>query len=42
MIDLLHPSRASNMQTMALSKAPVIASHLLARATQIQQVEGSY
>lgn len=32
MIDLSHPSKASNMQTMALSKAPVIASHSSARA----------
>ena len=32
MIDLSHPSKVSNMQTMALSKAPVIASHSSARA----------
>ena len=32
MIDLSHPSKESNMQTMALSKAPVIASHSSARA----------
>ncbi|MEL0010452.1 MAG: dipeptidase [Bacteroidota bacterium] len=32
MIDLSHPSKASNMQTMAYSKAPVIASHSSARA----------
>lgn len=31
MIDLSHPSKAANMQTMALSKAPVIASHSSAR-----------
>jgi membrane dipeptidase len=32
MIDLSHPSKAANMQTLALSKAPVIASHSAARA----------
>lgn len=32
MIDLSHPSRESNLQTLALSKAPVIASHSSARA----------
>lgn len=32
MIDLSHPSKEANMQTMALSKAPVIASHSSARA----------
>lgn len=32
MIDLSHPSKKANMQTMALSKAPVIASHSSARA----------
>ncbi len=32
MVDLSHPSKAANMQTMALSKAPVIASHSAARA----------
>ena len=32
MIDLSHPSKASNMQTMELSRAPVIASHSAARA----------
>jgi microsomal dipeptidase-like Zn-dependent dipeptidase len=32
MIDLSHPSKAANMQTMALSRAPVIASHSSARA----------
>ena len=32
MIDLSHPSKTSNMQTMKLSKAPVIASHSSARA----------
>ncbi len=31
MIDLSHPSKLSNMQAMALSKAPVIASHSAAR-----------
>lgn len=32
MVDLSHPSKQSNMQTMQLSKAPVIASHSSARA----------
>ncbi len=32
MIDLSHPSKKANMQTMELSKAPVIASHSSARA----------
>ncbi len=32
MIDLSHPSKAANMQALALSKAPVIASHSAARA----------
>ncbi len=32
MIDLSHPSKKANMETMALSKAPVIASHSSARA----------
>ena len=32
MIDISHPSRESIMQTMALSRAPVIASHSSARA----------
>ena len=32
MIDLSHPSKQSNMQAMALSRAPVIASHSGARA----------
>jgi membrane dipeptidase len=32
MVDLSHPSKQSNMQAMALSKAPVIASHSAARA----------
>jgi membrane dipeptidase len=32
MIDLSHPSKEANMQAMALSKAPVIASHSAARA----------
>ncbi len=32
MVDVSHPSKASNMQAIALSKAPVIASHSAARA----------
>jgi membrane dipeptidase len=32
MIDLSHPSKEANRQTIALSKAPVIASHSSARA----------
>jgi membrane dipeptidase len=32
MVDLSHPSKASNMQAIALSRAPVIASHSAARA----------
>ncbi|MBA3270803.1 MAG: membrane dipeptidase [Acidobacteria bacterium] len=32
MIDVSHPSKASMMQTVALSKAPIIASHSAARA----------
>ena len=32
MIDISHPSKQANLQTMALSKAPVIASHSAARA----------
>ncbi|MCC6317575.1 MAG: dipeptidase [Gemmatimonadaceae bacterium] len=32
MVDISHPSKASNMQAMALSKAPVIASHSAVRA----------
>jgi membrane dipeptidase len=32
MIDLSHPSKKANMETMALSRAPVIASHSSARA----------
>jgi membrane dipeptidase len=32
MVDLSHPSKQSNLQAMALSKAPVIASHSAARA----------
>ena len=32
MVDISHPSKASNMQAMQLSKAPVIASHSSARA----------
>ena len=32
MIDLSHPSKQSNLQAIALSKAPVIASHSAARA----------
>ncbi|MBO6523104.1 MAG: dipeptidase [Balneolaceae bacterium] len=32
MIDISHPSKEANLQTMALSEAPVIASHSSARA----------
>ena len=32
MVDVSHPSKQANMQAMALSKAPVIASHSAARA----------
>lgn len=32
MMDISHPSKASNLQVMALSKAPVIASHSSVRA----------
>ncbi len=32
MIDLSHPSKEANMETMSLSRAPVIASHSAARA----------
>jgi membrane dipeptidase len=32
MVDISHPSKASNLQAMALSKAPVIASHSGVRA----------
>ena len=32
MVDISHPSKAANLQTIALSKAPVIASHSSARA----------
>lgn len=32
MIDISHPSKASSMQTMELSRAPVMASHSAARA----------
>src|SRR5688500_5074379 len=32
MVDISHPSKQANMQAMALSKAPVIASHSAARA----------
>jgi membrane dipeptidase len=32
MVDLSHPSKLANMQALALSKAPVIASHSAARA----------
>lgn len=32
MVDLSHPSKAANLQAMALSKAPVIASHSGVRA----------
>jgi len=32
MVDISHPSKAANMQTIALSQAPVIASHSASRA----------
>lgn len=32
MVDISHPSKAANLQTMALSRAPVIASHSSVRA----------
>lgn len=32
MVDISHPSKAANLQAIALSKAPVIASHSSARA----------
>ncbi|NKB90421.1 MAG: membrane dipeptidase [Acidobacteria bacterium] len=32
MLDLSHPSKASNMETLELTRAPVIASHSTARA----------
>ena len=32
MVDLSHPSKAANLEAIALSKAPVIASHSAARA----------
>src|SRR5690606_34717824 len=32
MMDISHPSKAANMQTLALSRAPVIASHSSVRA----------
>ena len=32
MVDLSHPSKQANLQAIALSKAPVIASHSAARA----------
>src|SRR5688500_3157347 len=32
MVDISHPSKQANLQAMALSKAPVIASHSAARA----------
>src|SRR5690606_30250391 len=32
MLDISHPSKNANMQTMQLSRAPVIASHSSARA----------
>lgn len=32
MVDISHPSKAANLQAMALSRAPVIASHSSARA----------
>ena len=34
MVDISHPAKASNLQAIALSKAPVIASHSGARAVQ--------
>jgi membrane dipeptidase len=34
MVDISHPSKEANMQAMALSRAPVIASHSGARAVQ--------
>ncbi|HVL68266.1 MAG TPA: membrane dipeptidase [Vicinamibacterales bacterium] len=34
MVDISHPSKEANLQAMALSKAPVIASHSGARAVQ--------
>jgi membrane dipeptidase len=34
MVDISHPSKDANLQAMALSKAPVIASHSGARAIQ--------
>ena len=34
MIDLSHPSKEATMQTMALSRAPVIASHSSARGLE--------
>ena len=34
MIDLSHPSKAATMQTIALSRAPVIASHSSARGLE--------
>ena len=34
MVDISHPSKESNLQAIALSKAPVIASHSGARAVQ--------
>ena len=37
MVDLSHPSKAANMQALALSKAPVIASHSAARALADRQ-----
>ena len=32
MVDVSHPSKQANLQAIALSKAPVIASHSAARA----------
>ena len=37
MIDISHPSKQANLQAMALSKAPVIASHSGARAMRRRQ-----
>lgn len=34
LVDISHPSKAANLQAMALSKVPVIASHSGARAVQ--------
>ena len=40
MIDLSHPSKQANLQAIALSKAPVIASHSGARAVQNHALAG--